>query len=241
VRAESALRANRVLTASASHELRTPLAVMRAHLESAELRDAPLGPEETRVLGAEVLRLERLVDDLFALSRAQLGRLEIRKEPVDLDEVTAALARAVQPLADANQVTLLRNARRGLPPALADRARLQQAALNLLQNALRYTPEGGLVMLEAGLAEDGGVYLSVADTGIGLSAEDLQHAFEPFYRADKARARETGGSGLGLALVRQLVEAMGGTVSAESEPSRGSRFTIALPAAPITAPAVPGT
>jgi len=235
---ESLLRANRTLTASASHELRTPLAVMRAHLESAELRGAPLGPAEAEVLAAEVARLERLVEDLFALSRAELGRLEVRLEPLDVGEVTAGLLAALGPLAAASRVTLLQSLPAGLPKVRADRARLHQALLNLTQNALRYTPEGGLVMLEAECLDGGrAVELSVADTGIGIAAEDLGHVFEPFYRADPARTRETGGSGLGLALVSQLASAMGGTVRAESEPGRGSRFTLELPAWTGLAPA----
>ncbi|HEX2864383.1 MAG TPA: HAMP domain-containing sensor histidine kinase, partial [Deinococcales bacterium] len=230
-RVVSLLRANRTLTASASHELRTPITVMRAHLESAELRGASLGPEEARVLNDELARLERLVEDLFALSRSQLGQLSVKVEPVDLIDLGEALATAVAPLAGARQVTVIRRLPRSLPKVLADRQRLYQAALNLMQNALRYTQPGGLIMLEAARLENR-MEFTVADTGIGMSAEDLARVFEPFYRADKARARETGGSGLGLALVRELVEAMGGRVEAESEPGRGSRFTIDLPMAP---------
>ena len=229
-RVEALLRANRTLTASASHELRTPITVMRAHLESAEMRGANLGPHEARVLNEELARLEGLVEDLFALSRSQLGRLSVKVEVVDLTGLGEALANAVAPLAGARQVTVIRRLPRSLPRVLADRQRLYQAALNLVQNALRYTPPGGLIMLEAARVE-GRLEFTVADTGIGMSAEDLVRVFEPFYRADKARARETGGSGLGLALVRELVEAMGGRVDAESELGRGSRFTINLPVA----------
>lgn len=227
---ESLLRANRTLTASASHELRTPVSVMRAHLESAELRGEPLGPEEARVLAAEVARLERLVEDLFALSRAELGQLEVRPEAVDLRALAEELLAALGPVARSRGVSLVQAVPADLPRALADRARLMQAVVNLAHNALRYTPQGGIVMLE-GAETPGGVSLGVRDTGIGIGREDLERVFEPFYRADPARARETGGSGLGLALVREIATAMGGRVEAESELGRGSRFAVVLPLA----------
>jgi signal transduction histidine kinase len=225
---ESLLRANRRLTASASHELRTPLTVMRAHLESAELRGEAVSGEAQRVLQSEVARLERLVEDLFTLSRADLGQLDVRLEPVEPVELMHALARSLQPVAEAGRITLLEAIPDVLPRVRADRQRLTQAVVNLVQNALKYTPEGGLVRLEAETIGDR-VRLSVLDTGIGIDQADLDRIFEPFYRTDASRARTTGGAGLGLALARELVEAMGGTLHAESESGRGSRFSLELP------------
>ena len=225
---ESLLRANRRLTASASHELRTPLTVMRAHLESAELRGEAVQGDVQRVLQAEVARLERLVEDLFTLSRADLGQLDVRLEPVEPGELLNSLAHSLQPVAEAGRITLLEAIPDGLPRVRADRQRLTQAIVNLIQNALKYTPEGGLVRLEAETVGDR-VRLSVLDTGIGIDQADLDRIFEPFYRTDASRARTTGGAGLGLSLARELVEAMGGTLHAESEPGRGSRFSLELP------------
>jgi signal transduction histidine kinase len=115
-----------------------------------------------------------------------------------------------------------------LPNVKADQKRLFQVLMNLLQNALRYTPEGGLVKLEAKLVRRD-IWFTIEDTGIGISPEELMHVFEPFYRTDPARTRTTGGSGLGLSLAREYVEGMGGTIRAESVADQGSRFTLELP------------
>jgi signal transduction histidine kinase len=227
--ASDLLDSNRTLTANASHELRTPLAVMRAHLESAELRGAALSTAETELLHREVVRLERLVEDLFALSRAELQRLEIKRERVALGTLASDLTRALEPLARAGSVTLLNEVSSGLKPVAADTARLEQVLRNLVTNAIRYTPEGGIVRLSARARGDT-ISLSVQDTGIGIEPEDLTKIFEPFYRADPARTRSSGGSGLGLTLVRELMERMEGRITAESTPGRGSTFTLELSA-----------
>lgn len=227
--ASDLLQSNRTLTANASHELRTPLAVMRAHLESAELRNQPLTPLETDLLRREVTRLERLVEDLFALSRAELKRLEIAQQRVSLPLLVSDLTHALEPLARTGNVTLLNSVSSGLKSVAADEERLQQVLRNLVTNAIRYTPEGGIVRLSARARGDV-VSLSVQDTGIGIESDDLKRIFEPFYRTDPARTRSSGGSGLGLALVRELLERMGGRVSAESTVGRGSTFTLELPA-----------
>jgi signal transduction histidine kinase len=226
---EDLLESNRTLTANASHELRTPLSVMRAHLESAELRGEALNAEETDLMRREVHRLERLVDDLFALSRAELQQLELHPQRVSLPALVGDLAHALEPLARAGSVTLLNEVSKGLIPVCADPERLEQVLRNLVTNAIRYTPEGGIVRLSARARGDV-VTLAVQDTGIGIDAEDLARIFEPFYRADPARSRASGGSGLGLALARELVERMGGRVRAESVVNRGSTFTLELPA-----------
>jgi two-component system sensor histidine kinase BaeS len=116
----------------------------------------------------------------------------------------------------------------GLPPVSADPERLHQILSNLVRNAIRHTPDGGIMVLSARAGTDQ-VSITVADTGEGIAAEDLPHVFERFYRADPSRTRSTGGAGLGLAIVRELVELMGGTVQADSTPQQGSRFTVTLP------------
>ncbi len=224
---EASLASNRRLTANASHELRTPLAVMRAHLESNEIRGTQLSPQTAKVLAHEVARLEHLVEDLFTLSRAELHQLALKLEPVNLGELLQGMTDSLGPLAAQHSVTLLNHTPEGLPEVQADRERLRQVIGNLIHNSLRYTLEGGMVRLEASVIGQH-VRLSIEDTGIGIEAEELEHVFEPFYRTDPARTRATGGAGLGLSLVRELTEAMGGRVYAESQVGRGSRFTLEL-------------
>jgi signal transduction histidine kinase len=229
---EASLASNRRLTANASHELRTPLAVMRAHLESNEIRGTQLSPQTAKVLAHEVARLEHLVEDLFTLSRAELHQLALKLEPVNLGELLLGMTDSLGPLAAQHHVTLLNHTPDGLPDVQADRERLRQVIGNLIHNSLRYTLEGGMVRLEASVIgsgpSNGHVRLSIEDTGIGIEPEELEHVFEPFYRTDPARTRATGGAGLGLSLVRELTEAMGGRVYAESQVGRGSRFTLEL-------------
>ena len=224
---EASLASNRRLTANASHELRTPLAVMRAHLESNEIRGTPLSPQTAKVLAHEVARLEHLVEDLFTLSRAELHQLSLNLEPIHLGDLLLGMTDSLGPLAAQHHVTLLNHTPEGLPDVRADRERLRQVIGNLIHNALRYTLEGGLVRLEASVVGQH-VRLTIEDTGIGIEPEELEHVFEPFYRTDPARTRATGGAGLGLSLVRELTEAMGGRVYAESQVGRGSRFTLEL-------------
>jgi signal transduction histidine kinase len=221
---ETVLQAKRTLTANASHELRTPIAVLRARLESAELRGETVPPHA--MLG-EVRRLERLVEDLFALSRADLEQLDVTIQPVFLGELARQLFESLLPLAKESSLILLNDVPERIIPVLADEARLEQVLRNLVVNALRYTPEGGIVRLAARARVDF-VEITVEDTGMGIEPEDLQHIFEPFYRADPARARATGGAGLGLAVVRELMQRMNGTVRASSIPGQGSVFTLEL-------------
>ena len=230
--AEGLLAANRNLVSNISHELRTPVAIVRGHLEAA-LDDPGHAPESLRIAMRETDRLERLVDDLFQLSRLESKRLEVERVPLDL----AAVAReAVESLAEPARreagVTILCNAPRVPLPAIGDRPRLVQVAQNLLRNAIRHTPEGGLIMVEAALGDPHTTILRVTDTGEGIPPEHLPHVFERFYRADAARTRASGGAGLGLAIARELVEAMGGAIIVTSPAGEGASFTIRLPAAP---------
>ena len=243
--AEEALRTRQELVANISHELRTPLAVVRAHLETLMMRapvtTGPVGaPEETEItvpaatlqaLQNETERLESLVEDLFGLSRAQAGAVEVRCEPVDVAGLVDEVAALMRPLAQRDgMIALSVESPPGLSYALADADRLRQIIANLVRNAVRHTPEGGIIVLS--VAADGPwVVVSVADTGEGIPAEHLPYIFERLYRVDQARSRSSGGAGLGLAIVRELVELMGGRVTVESKRGEGSCFRVFLPAA----------
>lgn len=237
---ERLLETQRELIASVSHELRTPVATMRGYLESAldggnKEQPIPEGVrDDLKIMGREVIRLQRLIDDLFTLSRAEVGRLSLEIRPTDAAALLARCAEAASEGAwRTGKVEVIQeteDAGASLPPALADEGRLEQAVRNLLSNAVRHTPPGGIVALSAA-AEPGTVVIEVKDTGEGILAEDLDHVFERFYRSDGARQRDHSGAGLGLALVRELTEAMGGSVCAESEPGSGSRFVLRLPRA----------
>lgn len=254
--AEDALQSRQQLVANISHELRTPLAIVRAHLDTLALRrpstvgagaregrGALAAREEIdeneiavpattlRALRSETERLEHLVDDLFALSRVQTGQLGMRRVPVDVAALVDDVAALMRPLAQREgMIALLVEAPPG-PPALADPDRLRQILENLVRNAVRHTPDGGIIVLSVAV-EEGQVVLSVADTGEGIPPEHLPHIFERFYRADASRARSSGGAGLGLAIVREFVELMGGHVTVASAPGEGSHFRVFLPLAP---------
>jgi signal transduction histidine kinase len=242
---EEALRLRQELVANISHELRTPLATMRAHLETVTMRDSvPAGaatsgkgsdvtvPAATvEALQAETERLEALVDDLFALSRAQAGAIEMRLEPVDVSALVEEIAALMRPLAQREgRISLSAEVLHRPLWATADPTRLQQILANLIRNAVRHTPDGGIIIMSVS-REAEWVLISVADTGEGIPAEHLPQIFDRFYRADPARSRATGGAGLGLAIVREFVELMGGHVEVESTPGEGTRFHVFLPAA----------
>jgi two-component system sensor histidine kinase BaeS len=229
---EDELRRN--LTADVAHELRTPLHIIQGNLEGvldgvyeADAAHIEATLEETRMLG-------RLVDDLHLLSQAEAGQLSLRRERVDVPELLADVETSFSGQAAAREI-MLTVAIAGDPAALrvyGDADRLDQVLSNLVANALRHTPPGGRVTMEAARA-DGQVRISVADNGEGIAAADLPHVFDRFWRGDKARGPE-GGAGLGLAIARQLVEAHGGAITAVSEgaPGQGARFTITLPVTP---------
>ncbi|GAB4201847.1 MAG: hypothetical protein OHK0022_24330 [Roseiflexaceae bacterium] len=228
-RAERLLAANKRLVADVSHELRTPVTTLRGYLEALELSHGDRLPtHDMQVIQAEIGRLTRLIDDLFTLARAEAQQLPLTIVPVDAAALVRRLIDTLAPLAQRErQIEIVDALPATLPLICADGARLEQVLLNLAQNALRHTPPGGIVAFEAEVS-GGQVTLSVADTGAGISAEELPLVFERFYRGDPSRTRETGGAGLGLALVRELVTAMGGSISAESTPQRGSRFRVTL-------------
>jgi signal transduction histidine kinase len=228
-RAERLLQANRRLVANVSHELRTPLTTLRGYLEALEQTHGDRLPaHDLRVIQGEIARLQALIDDLFTLARAEAQQLPLALAPTDATALVENMVARLAPLARRErQIELVARLAPDLPPVRADRARLEQVLLNLVQNAFRYTPPGGIVAI-AGSADGDRVTLTVADTGLGIAAEELPLVWERFYRGDSSRAREMGGAGLGLALVKELIEAMGGQVAASSEPGRGSQFSVTL-------------
>jgi signal transduction histidine kinase len=178
---------------------------------------------------SEILHLQRMLDDLFTLSKVEVEALPLNLQPVMLAAVVRQRLAALAPLAWGRECTkLVARMPEGLPPICADKDRLDQILTNLLRNALRHTPPGGIVVVRAE-AEADRVRLDVCDTGEGIAPEELAHVWERFYRGEKARAQDRHGAGLGLALVKELTEAMGGTVNVQSVVGEGSCFTIWLP------------
>lgn len=228
--AESALKANRELIANVSHELRTPVAVIKAHLE-AHSEDAPAGEPGPylRIAMKETDRLESLVDDLFELSRVEAGGITVEERAFDATEAVREATDSLAAPARREASIIVRAEAMPQPVwCIGDPARVVQVLQNLIRNAIRFTPEGGIVL--TGAAIDGDmVALTVRDTGAGIPAGDLPLVFDRFYRGDRSRNRASGGAGLGLAISRDLVEAMHGTLSAESIEGEGAVFTIRLP------------
>ncbi|HYG57466.1 MAG TPA: ATP-binding protein [Symbiobacteriaceae bacterium] len=219
----------RSMVADVAHELRTPVTFLRSQFEAIQDGAAEPGPETLLPMQDEVIRLSRLLDDLQALSLADAGQLPLHLQQIRPLILTEAVAGAFRVAAGAKGVHFDYAPAADVPEIQVDPDRMKQVLLNLLGNALRHTPEGGAITLAVGAAGEG-VIITVADTGEGISPEDLPHVFDRFYRADKSRSRAGGGSGLGLAISRGIVAAHGGSIQAESTPGKGSRFSVTLPA-----------
>lgn len=220
----------RNMTADIAHELRTPLSVIQSNLEAMLDGVLPASLDELAALHQETLLLNRLIGDLRTLSLAEAGQLHLELKPVDAAELVQQVTERLRLRAMEKQVTLQAIANRRLPVVQGDPERLAQALGNLVDNALRHTPAGTRVTVEARSAM-GGLELAVTDDGPGISAEDLPHLFDRFWRAEKSRNRAMGGSGLGLAIVKQLAEAHGGQVRVVSptDPGHGTCFSLWLP------------
>ncbi len=226
---ESAERRRRELIGNVAHELRTPIANLQGYVEG--LADGVVQPSEETwaFLLGETGRLQRLVEDLQELSRAESRQMSINPKPVAPDRLASLVLARFGPEFAEKGLTLTTATGSKLPRVLADEDRAVQVLGNLLSNALRYTPAGGHVEVSVE-HRNGEVVFSVRDTGIGVAPEHLPHLFERFYRTDRARSRAAGGSGIGLTIARALVEAMGGRIWAESPgPGQGSTFSFALP------------
>ena len=228
---ESAERRRLDLIGDVAHELRTPVTTLEGYLEELLDEQIEASPELWARLHGEAGRLRRLIDDLQQLSRAEARQLSVRLDTIAPGDVVREAVDRLGLQFDEKGLRLTVDVAPDLPPVLADRERAQQVLVNLLSNALRYTPAPGSVHLRVRRL-DREVELVVADSGIGVAAEHLPHVFERFYRVEKSRSRALGGSGIGLTIARALVEAMGGRIWAESEgPGQGARFGFTLPTA----------
>ena len=232
----------RQLTADVAHELRTPLSIIRGRLEGMQDGVYEATPEQIALLLDKSALLERLIEDLRLLALADAGQLPLYPEAFDPVLLLHDVARAFAPQAEASGVALLVAAAPDLPEIQADPQRIAQVLGNLVSNALRYTPPGGTITLRAGWGDPHrtAITLTVADTGTGIAPDDLPRIFERFWRADRARARGSGGAGLGLVIARRLIEAHGGQITAQSAPGQGTTITCTLPyraAPPVPVPA----
>jgi len=219
------------MVADIAHELRTPLSVIQGNVEAMLDGVLPASPEELESIHQETILLNRLISDLRTLSLAEAGQLALDKQPLDMGEVVTRVAEKYRLRAEEQNVALSVQVAPNLPRVSADAGRIEQALVNLTENALRYgaSDAGGRVTLGARAMADG-VEAWIRDTGPGIAPEDLPHVFERFWRSEESRNRQTGGSGIGLALVKQLIEAHGGRVSVESTLGHGATFRVMLPA-----------
>jgi signal transduction histidine kinase len=221
-------RLRRDLVANVSHELKTPISALRARLENLLDGVERPDPETLQVMLAQSERLGRLVDQLLELARLESGEVPLRREAVPLRPLVSRVVSEIEVTRARQDVQLSQDVPDDLPAVFADAERLHQVLFNLLDNAVRFTPEGGRVRVTAS-GHNGSVDVAVSDTGPGIDAEHLPRLFERFYRVDTARSRDEGGTGIGLAIARSVVEAHGGRIWAESEPGTGSTFTFELP------------
>jgi two-component system phosphate regulon sensor histidine kinase PhoR len=224
-------RVRREFVANVSHELRTPLASIRAvaeTLEAGAANDPTVAGEFLRRIIGEVDHLVGLVDELLDLARLETGRAVITAEACDPSEVVTRAAERLRPQTERAGLVLRVEASPDLPQARVDRGRIEQVLINLIHNAVKFTPEGGEIVVGAKL-RDGMLQMSVCDTGVGISAEELPRIFERFYKTDPAR--RSAGSGLGLAIAKHIVQAHGGTIWAESTPGLGAQISFTVPLA----------
>jgi two-component system sensor histidine kinase BaeS len=229
VQLEAARRREREFLASVGHDLRTPLTTIGGYAEAlseGKVDDETL-PRVAGVIDREAGRLSRLVEDLMLLTRLEAREFSLRPEEVDLAGHLSGIVESFRGKAEAASVRLESDLD-PLPPTTVDPDRVAQVAGNLIENALRYTPEGGQV--EVRLRPEGtGAVMSVADDGPGIEAEDLPHVFERLYVTQRYRPVRPEGSGLGLSIVKELVDAMGGTVTVDSVPGDGTTVAVRLP------------
>ncbi len=230
-RMTASLRRARQFSADVTHELRTPLTILRGETELALRSDRT--PQQLRqVLESnleEISRMSYLIEDLLLLSKSDLGEIPLKKEPLLLQELILELHHQARLLAAAKHITVELTMPEDELRVKADSLRLRQVFLNLLTNAIKYTPENGTVGMTVARCEANLVRVTISDSGIGIAREHLALIFERFYRIDKTQNRNDGGSGLGLAIVKWIVEAHDGTISVESAPGKGSQFSVTLP------------
>jgi two-component system sensor histidine kinase BaeS len=227
-RLEETERMRKDLLATLSHELRTPLGNIQMYMEG--LMDGVVAedPATYQLVNQEAARLSRLVSDIQRLSRVEAGVEPMRMQQLNAVRVVKDAADKVRPRFEADSLELRLEIGPGSVDVWADEDKLTQVLLNLLENSLKYTPGGGTVTLRCAAAEDT-VTIEVTDTGMGIPTDDLPHIFERFYRVDKSRSIEGGGTGIGLSVSRSLVERMGGTIAAESREGEGTVIRVTFP------------
>ncbi|MFC2062402.1 sensor histidine kinase [Chloroflexota bacterium] len=225
---ERAERLQRDMIADIAHELRTPLSNIRGYLEAIQDGVIEADTGTIRSLDEEAALLSRLVDDLQELSLAETGALRLIYHKKDIGLLLQQTVAGVQVLTKAKGLSVSVDLADEIPLVNIDSQRISQVLRNLLENAIAYSSSGDTITVTSRQLGDN-LEVAVSDTGEGIPAEDLPNIFERFYRVDKARARATGGSGLGLTIAKRLVEAHGGQINAHSEPGQGSRFTFTLP------------
>jgi two-component system, OmpR family, phosphate regulon sensor histidine kinase PhoR len=224
-------RVRKDFVANVSHELRTPLTSIKGYIE-ALLDGAKDDPKQClqflQILRNHSDRLNNIISDLLVLSQIESGRYERKREEVRITEMLEKATAILKPMAEKKSQRLSTVISQEVQPLYGDPEKLTQAVVNLLDNAIKYTPEGGEIAVEAKMIPDA-IVVIVSDTGMGISRKELLRIFERFYRVDPARSRELGGTGLGLSIVKHIVEAHGGNVSVESQPGKGSQFVLTFP------------
>jgi len=219
------------LIGNVAHELRTPLSSIQVMMEGIVDGVLPADPATYADFQREIRRLQRLVRDLQELSRVEAGQIKLELEPVAIDVLIRSVVDRLRPQFVDKGVALELDLPHDLPPVRVDSDRMMQVLVNLIGNALHYTPSRGRVSLQL-KQQNNHIYIAIRDTGIGISAEHLPHIFERFYRVDKSRSRAGGGSGIGLTIAKHLIEAHGGAITvASSGPGQGSTFTVTIPTA----------
>jgi two-component system phosphate regulon sensor histidine kinase PhoR len=219
----------RDLIGNISHEFRTPLAGIKAMAET--LRNGAIDDKETAKdflvrIDDEVERLTQIVAELTELSRIETGQAELRLEPVNLNLLVDEATTQLSPQVERQQLIVAKQLANSLPSVQADKERIRQTIVNLVHNAIKFTDPGGKITIASQVRGDS-VIVDISDTGIGISKNDLPHVFERFYKGD--RARSEGGTGMGLAIAKHVIEAHGGSIWAQSAEGKGSTFSLSLP------------
>jgi two-component system sensor histidine kinase BaeS len=228
---EAKEKSRRQLLADIAHELRNPLSIIQGNLEA--WLDGVITPTSDQVASVydETVLLSRLITDLRDISLAEAGQLKLYQKATELSEFIFTEIAGVQTRCQEKRITISADLLPGLPLVLIDKDRIRQVLHNLVDNALRYTAAGGKINISAEYARPGWVTVSVSDTGVGITAKDLPHVFDHFYKADSSRHRGHGGAGIGLAMVKQVVELHGGEVWVKSRKGKGATFYFTLPVA----------
>lgn len=228
---EQSVQVRKNLTADIAHELRTPLAIVSGKLEYLQQRNQSVAPEELLPLQDELIRLRRLVNELRELALAEAGQLPLHKECMDIGQLLARIVDKVSFEAEEQEIAVYMHETAEQITCMVDKNRMTQVFLNIILNAIRYTPSGGEVRVKLEFEEGhkGHALITIEDNGIGIEPEHLPYLFQRFYRTDQARDRDQGGTGLGLAIAAEFVRAHKGDITVDSEQGCGSIFRIRIP------------